>query len=120
MKDVLTAAARVMAMENGASFTAMPGVAYDLTDCALSTMARALLGQFDGTGIDLISLGRTGDTLVARIDEAAAEEPLCPLAFDRVVRKLSWQLLGQVWTGRIDIDAALTPTPVSHELVRVA
>ena len=118
MKDVLTAAARVMAMENGASFAAMPGVAYDLTDAALSTMARALLDQFKGTGIDLVSLHRTGDALAARINEAMADEPLCPMAFDRVVRKLSWQLLGQVWTGRLDIATTLTTVP--HELVRVA
>ncbi|HWI62743.1 MAG TPA: hypothetical protein VNT75_12935 [Symbiobacteriaceae bacterium] len=118
MKDLLTAVARVMAMENGAGFAAMPGVAYDLTDSALGTMATALLKQFAGTGIDLLSLHREGDALVARINEDLADEPLCPMAFDRVVRKLSWSLLGQVWTGRLDI--ATTPTPVPQELVRVA
>ncbi|HWI53668.1 MAG TPA: hypothetical protein VNT01_16145 [Symbiobacteriaceae bacterium] len=118
MKDVLTAAARVMAMENGASFAAMPGVAYDLTDAALGTMARALLKQFDGTGIDLLSLEREGDALVAAINEDLADEPLCPMAFDRVVRKLSWDMLGQVWTGTLNIATTLAPVP--QELVRVA
>lgn len=118
MKDALTAAARVMAMENGAGFAAMPGVAYDLTDAALGTMARALLKQFEGTGIDLLSLQRDENELVARINEDTADEPLCPMAFDRVVRKLAWDTLGQVWTGRLDI--ATTPAPVPQELVRVA
>ena len=118
MKDALTAVSRVMAVENGASFAVMPGVAYDLTDAALGTMARALLAQFEGTGIDLLSLHREGDALAANINEDLAEEPLCPMAFDRVVRKLSWTLLGQVWTGRLNI--ATTPTPAPQELVRVA
>ncbi|HYF76900.1 MAG TPA: hypothetical protein VD973_07205 [Symbiobacteriaceae bacterium] len=118
MMDVLTAVARVMAMENGASFAAVPGVAYDLTDPALDTMAQALLQQFAGTGLDLRSLRREDATLVADVDETHADEPLCPAAFNRVVHRLSYNLLGQVWEGKLEIVTPSVPAPV--ELVKVA
>jgi hypothetical protein len=118
MKDMLTAVARVMAMENGAGFAAMPGVAYDLTDGALATMAEALTQRLAPIGVDLLSLDREGDLLMARINEDLADEPICPMAFDRVVRQLSYSLLGAVWQGKLAYDS--TPAPAQRELVRVA
>jgi hypothetical protein len=118
MKDVLTAVARVMALENGATFSVVPGAAYDMTDAALAAMAQALLERFDGTGYDLLALEREGSTLVAHINEEMADEPLCPAAFNRVVHGLSYRLLGEVWSGKL--EAAFTPVTVPATLVRVA
>jgi hypothetical protein len=120
VKDVLTAVARVMALENGAAFTVVPGVAYDVSDAALGAMAQALLERFDGTGIDLVALERQGSTLVAHINEDMADEPLCPAAFDRVVHRLSYDLLGEVWAGKVKPTFTFTPSPIPAPLVRVA
>lgn len=86
-------------------------VAYDTADSCLSIMAEALRRQVEGTGIDLLSLHREGSTLTARINDAEAEEPLCPAAFDRVVRRLSYQLLGEVWSGRVIFEPTAAPIP---------
>lgn len=115
MKDVLTAAARVMALENGASFAAAPGVAYDRTDNRLGTLVRALLERLAPTGVDLLRVEREGSTLVAHVDEANADEPLCPAAFNRVIHRLSHELLGEVWEGKL-----VPPSTLAAVLVRVA
>lgn len=111
MKEVITAVAHVIALETGAPFTTVPGVAYDCADNALGTLAGALLKQVAGTGIDLLSLRRQGSTLVAIVNEDQADEPLCPAAFNRVVRRLSHQYLGEVWEGRFEVESG-TPVPV--------
>lgn len=101
MDNKLTTAARAFAKQNGIRCAVAAGVAYDITDNALGVMAEALLKLVRGTGINLLSLRRDGDTLVAEVNDAQAGEPLCPAAFHRVVRKLSCDLLGQVWNGRL-------------------
>lgn len=116
MKDVITAIARVIAMENGAVFAVTPGVAYDPTDAKLRTMADALLERVAGTGIDLLALRCEGATLVAAINDDLADEPLSPMAFHHVVRNLSYKLLGEVWDGRLELPA----TPAPSVLVKVA
>jgi len=79
-----------------------PKVGYDTTDADLVKLVEALAWQVQSTGIELISVQRSGATsLVVEIDETRTEEPLCPGAFGRVVRRLSHQLLNQVWEGRI-------------------
>lgn len=103
MKEVITAVAQIIALETGAQFHTVTGVAYDCTDAALGTLAEALLKQAAGSGVDLLSLQREGTTLVAHINEDAAYEPLCPAAFSRVVRRLSQQFLGEVWEGRFEV-----------------
>lgn len=87
------------------------GAAYDTTDSALRAMAEALLKQVEGTGIRLLAICREGATLEAIVDDGQADEPLCPMAFARVVRKLSHALLGEVWEGRLLIDLTPAPTP---------
>ncbi len=117
MENTLTTAARSFALENGARCIIKAGVSYDTADSALRTMAEALLERVRGTGIDLLALHLDGDTLVASVDDSEAEEPLSPLAFHQVVRKLSYELLGQVWNGRL----APEPTaPVAAEMALVA
>jgi predicted glycoside hydrolase/deacetylase ChbG (UPF0249 family) len=111
---VITAIARVLAMESGARLTLSPGIAYNTEDGALRTVAEALERQVAGTGIDILSLYREGETLVAVVDESRAEEPLCPAAFHRVVRQLSYQLVGEVWDGSLAlIDQAPTPVAIA-------
>jgi hypothetical protein len=100
MQDWL-AIAQTLALENGAGYAVTPGALYDRTDASLAIMAEALLRHMEGTGIDLLALRREGFTLIAEVDDAAAGEPLCPAAFNRVVRKLSHALLGEVWDGRL-------------------
>lgn len=82
--------------------TARPRISYDTTDVDLARLVEALAWQVQSTGIELLSVEREGATdLVVEIDETRAEEPLCPGAFVRVVRRLSRQLLNEVWEGRI-------------------
>lgn len=111
---VITAIARVLAMESGARLTISPGIAYNTADGALRTVAEALERQVAGTGIDILSLHRKGETLVAVVDESQAVEPLCPAAFHRVVRRLSYQLVGEVWDGSLAlVDQAPTSVAIA-------
>lgn len=105
------------------------GAVYDTTDSALHVMADALLKRVEGTGINLLVLRREGTTLEATVDDSQADEPLCPMAFAGVVRKLSYDLLGEVWDGLLEFAAlpvltyVLTPTMPASEaavLARVA
>lgn len=89
----LTAAARQLAQQAG-RLAGIPGIAHDTTDIRLTVLAEALLEKVEGTGIDILSLAFAGDALVATVDDTAAEEPLCPAAFGRLVRRLSFDLLG--------------------------
>lgn len=115
MRDVITTVAQILALENGASLTVTAGVACDMTNPALVRMARELAGRLGPAGIDLRALHLTEETLVARIDESKAEEPLCPNAFRRVVRDLSYRLYGRVFEGRIADEASTrVSTPVTH------
>ncbi|MFZ5827345.1 MAG: hypothetical protein ACOY94_23850 [Bacillota bacterium] len=115
MKDVITTVAQVLALENGASLTVTAGVACDMTNPALVRMAHELAGRLEPVGIDLQALHLAGETLIARIDESKAEEPLCPNAFRRVVRDLSYRLYGRVFEGRIlEAAPATATTPVAH------
>lgn len=119
MEIQITAAARLLAVQAGARLTVTPGVAYDTADPKLAAMAGALLEQVEGTGIDLLCLRREGETLFAQVDDSQAEEPLCPAAFHRVVRRLSHDLLGEVWDGRL-VAEVRTAGPGPVELNRVA
>ncbi len=103
MMDVITTVARVLAMESGAQLTLTPGVACTPATPALRTMADALLELLAPTGVELLALRLDGSTLTAEVREDAAEEPLCPAAFHRVVRSLSYRLLGEVWDGRLEV-----------------
>lgn len=115
MKDVITTVSQVLALENGTSLTVTARVACDMTNPALVRMARELAGRLGPVGIDLLALHLTNETLVARLDESKAEEPLCPNAFRRVVRDLSYRLYGRVFEGRIaEAAPATVPTPVTH------
>lgn len=102
MKGVITTVAQILALENGATLTITPGVACDRTNPVLVRMARELSQRLEPAGIDLLALSLTGETLVARIDEQRAEEPLCPNALGRMVRDLSYRLSGQVLEARIE------------------
>lgn len=115
MKDVITAVARVFALENGASLAVTTGVACDPTHPVLTRIAGELSERLGSVGIDLQALWLDGESLVAQIDESQAEEPLCPFAFQGLVRKLSYQYTGQVWDARIE-DA----TPALTELTPAA
>jgi hypothetical protein len=106
MKDVITAVAQVFALENAASLDVRAGVACDVTNPVLVRLAGDLSERLESVGIDLQALWLEGETLVARIDESQAEEPLCPFAFQGVVRKLAYALTGEVWNARIE---AATP-----------
>lgn len=117
MENTLTTAAQAFAQENGVRCIITPGVRYDTTTPGLATVAEALLKRVQAADADLLALDLEGDTLVARVDDARADEPLCPAAFNRIVRQLSYDLLGQVWTGRLAPEPA---SPVATELTRVA
>lgn len=118
MKDVLTTAAHMITAEAGARLILTPGVAYDTTDSALSVMAGALLRQMEGTGIDLLALRRDGTTLIAEVSDDLADEPLCPAAFHRVVRRLSHDRLGEVWDGEFVVaDTGPVKSPAARSRV---
>lgn len=112
MKDVITAVARVFALENGAALAITAGIGCDQTNPVLVRMAEDLSERLGSVGIDLQALWLEGETLVARIDESQAEEPLCPVAFQSVVRNLSYTLAGQVWSARME-EAAPAVTKLS-------
>lgn len=88
------------------------------------TMKQALATQLALVGIVLVEMALENGVLRALVDESLAEEPLCPLAFDRVVGALSWELLGARLTGRFTVleptaqpvpapaPAATTPAPL--------
>lgn len=121
MQDVATAIARVIAMEAGATLVVTTGFGYDTTDSALGLVAGALLEPLTAAGIDLLAVRREGGTLLAQVDESQAEEPLCPAAFNRVVRQLSHRLLGQVWNGKFTAVPESVPAPaVAARVARVA
>lgn len=111
MQSVITAVARVIAMEAGAELRVLPGTAHNTSDRSLSILAEALLRQMAGTGVDLLSVERHGTRLVAEVDDSEAEEPLCPAAFRRVVRKLSYDLLGEAWDGELMLPAEPAGVP---------
>lgn len=115
MKDLITAVAQILALENSAQLAVTAGVACDVTNPWLVRMETELNERLESIGIDLLALHLDGETLVARIDESLAGEPLCPFAFQGVVRNLSYQLLGRALDARIE-DA----TPVAPELSPVA
>lgn len=97
-----TAIAQVLALENGAPLTIISGVACDPSNPVLVRMAEELAVRLSGVGIELLSLRLEEEVLVAVVDEESAEEPLCPAAFRRVVRDLSYRLTGQVYDTRIE------------------
>jgi|GEM_PF-3478164 len=119
MKDLVVAAAQGLAVANGAAFVVVPGAVYDAADSDLAALAQALLTKVAGTGIELTSLRRVGSTLYAGINDSAAEEPLCRLAFGRVVRRLSFDLLGEAWDAHVTFAPVGTPAPAAAA-VRVA
>ncbi|MFZ5814907.1 MAG: hypothetical protein ACOY93_06345 [Bacillota bacterium] len=96
---VATAIAQTLALENGAPFILSAGVACGQTDPLVQRMARELQGRLEAIGIDLHALRLDGGTLVVRIDESAAMEPLCPNALRTVVRNLSG---GAIYDARIE------------------
>lgn len=107
--EVTTAITRVLALENGAQLVISVGVACDRTNPVLVHMADVLGERLEAVGIDLLALWLDGDCLVARINEEAAEEPLCPFQFNQVVRRLSYERTGRALDGRIE-DATPVPT----------
>jgi hypothetical protein len=72
------------------------------------TFKEAMATELARAGIILIEAWQEGDAWHAVIDESCAEEPLCPLAFDRFVGGLSWRLLGTRLAGRFEL---LAPEP---------
>lgn len=104
----ITTVAYTIARQAGASLVITPGVAYDITDTALATLAGALQERIAAVGADLISLDRHGARLTACVDDRGADEPLCPNAFHRVVRRLSYELLCEAWDG---VLTTAEPTP---------
>lgn len=119
MQDVTTAIARVIAKESGAALVITAGFAYDTTDTALGLVAGTLQERLSAAGCDLLAVRREGTALSAHVDESRAEEPLCPAAFNRAVRQVAYQFLGEVWEGRFTV--APEPSRVTAPaLVRVA
>lgn len=116
MMDKLTKLAMELALGNGAGCAVVDEPAYDRSDRRLAAMAQALLERCASAGYDLLALRREGSSLTVSINEDRADEPLCPRAFDRVVRDLSWRLLGEVWEGKL----VVTFTPAPRELTQVA
>lgn len=112
MNDLMTAVARILAQENGATLTVTNGFACDLTNPVLVRLGEDLGPRLAAAGIDLLALRLEGDCLVARIDEQNAEEDLCPNAFRRVVQNLSYRLCGRAFDARIELA-----TPAPHRLV---
>lgn len=77
------------------------------------TMKEALARQLAEVGVVLVEMEVTEEIVVAHVDETLAAEPLCPLAFDRVVQALSWSLLGARLPGRFVIEEPTAePAPV--------
>jgi hypothetical protein len=115
MQAVTTEIARVFALESGAELIIRPGVAHDTTDAPLRVVVAALLERLEGTGALLVAAERAGSTLVVSIDETEADEPLCPAAVTRVVRRLSYDLLGETWEAEL-----CEAVPASTETLLVA
>lgn len=65
------------------------------------TLIEKLEQQLALAGLILLEAELKGDTLEAVVDETYADEPLCPLAFDRVVGALSFALLGARLSGMV-------------------
>ena len=101
MNDALTKAARTLAARAGAEFAAEPGVAHDTTDPGLSILTAALAERLAAVGATLIAAARTEGGLAAVVADEQAGEPISPAAFQSVVRRLAWSLLGEVWEGRL-------------------
>lgn len=101
MPDVLAKTARVIARRAGAQLAMIPGVAYDHTDPVLATMAEALVQRLEPTGAALLSLERNHSAFAAVVDDASSADPISPAAFQRVVRSLAWDMLGEVWDGSV-------------------
>lgn len=118
MQEIISAA-RSLAMANGTAFAVVTGVAYDWADADLALLVPVLLERLQAIGVDLISARREGDLLVATVREDEAEEPLCPAAFDRVVRAESCRLLGEPWGGVFTV-AAPAPAPAARVAALVA
>lgn len=112
MMDAMTAVAQILALENGTALAITAGVACDVRNPVLVRMAETLSERLGAVGINLLALRLEGDTLVAHIDERAAEEPLCPVAFRSVVRSLSYQLTGYPLDARIE-----EATPAATEAI---
>lgn len=117
MRYDLTAAARNLAHQAGARLTSIAGIAHDSSNPLLSALAEALQETAEGTGVDILSLEFAGEFLVATVDDAAAEEPLCPAAFGRLVRRLAFDLLGTPLELKVRF---VEPTPVPVARPRVA
>lgn len=106
MQNVITAVAQVLALESGARFESLAGTAMSPRDGALHSVAAALTSRFEAAGIDVLAYRLQEGLLTATVDEGGAPEPLCPAAFARVVRELSFRLVGEVWEGSL----ALAPS----------
>lgn len=101
MNDLLTQAARLLAASAGAEFSTEPGVAFDTADPGLTAMTPVLAERLAAVGATLLAVIRTETGLAAWVADDQAEEPISPAAFQSVVRRLAWSLLGEVWEGRL-------------------
>ncbi len=113
MMDVMTAVAQVLAQENGATLQVNQGFACSPALPLLGVIGSELADRMEPVGIALLDLRLEGETLIATIDESEAEEPLCPNAFHRVVRELTYRLCGQVWETRIEEATAPALVPAA-------
>lgn len=105
MENQVATQARLLAARAGAQFALMPSAAYDTSDPRLAILAEALLPRIAAVGANLSSLRWENNVLVAQVNDDQAEEPVCPGAFARMVRQLSYTLLGEVVEGRLAAPA---------------
>lgn len=117
MRYDLTASARQLAHQAGTLLVNIAGIAHDSSDIRLAALAEALLEQVEGTGIDILTLEFASEGLVALVDDSGSEEPVCPAAFGRLVRRLSFDLLGDPLELKVRF---VEPSPAPAARSRVA